>query len=279
MSKNVHRLTADDVSTLMRVHGFDFSQEQMMSAVSADGVHAVGFPVRPPDALEVWQLWLSQRGVTGRYPIVTSCDPSDLVSEPPGRLGAGGRKALAAALARDPDAVVREVVAAAVDDTLAKANEEDVQEWLDELVPERLAAALKETAASPREGDIWEGMPLGNAPELWLCLVEAEHGHEIPALLPGLPDAPNWWSEPTGRLLLPPDHVAFLRSWHERFGADLFFLDGRRMRLVVRRPPLAPSDAAQAAVERFAYCSDGLPDLPVLGDSEVRSTAWKFWWD
>ncbi|NEB51920.1 DUF4253 domain-containing protein [Streptomyces griseus] len=267
------------MSAIMRVHGFGFSQEQMRSAVSAGGVRVVGFPVRQPDALEVWQLWLSQCDITGRYPIVTPCDPSDLVSESPGRLGAGGRGALAAAMARDPDEVVGEVVAAAVSDTLAKANKEDVQEWLDELVPERLAAVLKETAVSPREGDIWEGMPLGNAPELWLCLVEAEYGHEIPALLPGLPDAPNWWSEPARRLLLPSDHVAFLHSWHKRFGADLFFLDGRRMRLVVRRPPLAPCAAAQAAVERFAYCSDGLPDLPVLGDNEVRSTAWRFWWD
>ncbi|MFH8475007.1 DUF4253 domain-containing protein [Streptomyces sp. NPDC018000] len=239
----------------------------------------MGFPVRHPDALAVWQLWLDRRHVTGRYPVVTRRDPNGLVPDPPGRLGAGGREALAAALARDPDAVVEEVVMAAVRDILAMADEEDVEEWLDELVPERLADALKEAVATPQEADIWEGMPLGNAPELWLCLVEAKQGHEIPALLPGFPDAPNWWSEPTGRLLLPADHVAFLRSWHERFGADLFFLDGSRMRLVVRRPPLAPATAARAAVERFAYCSDGLPDLPVLGDGEVRSTAWRFWWD
>lgn len=279
MPKHTRGLTADDVSTLMRVHGFDLPQEQMRSAVSAHGVKVLGFPIRQPDALKAWQLWLSQRAITGMYPIVTLCDPSRLVSGPPERLGAGGRKALAAALAQDPDAVVREVVAAAVRDTLAKADEEDVEDWLDELVPERLAGALKEAAASPREGDIWEGMLLGPVSELWLCLVEAEQGYEIPALLPGLPDAPNWWSEPAKRLLLPADHVAFLRSWLERFGADLFFLGGSRMRLVVRRPPLAPSTAAQAAVERFAYCSDGLPDLPVLGDSEVRSTAWRFWWD
>ncbi|GAA4936437.1 DUF4253 domain-containing protein [Streptomyces coeruleoprunus] len=273
-------LTAGAVSALMSAHGFAVPPQNVRSAVSAHGVRVMGFPVRRSDARAVWQLWLDRRDDTGWYPVVTPREPAALASDPAPRLGPGGRATLAAALARDPEAVVGEVVAAAVRDTLAKAaDEEDAEEWLDELIPERLAGALRAEAALPEEGDLWEDLPLGTAPELWLCLVEAEQGHEIPALLPGFPDAPNWWSEPTGRLLLPADHVAFLRSWHERFGADLFFLDGSRMRLVVRRPPLGPAAAARAAVERFAYCSDRLPDLPVLADGEVRSTAWKFWWD
>lgn len=48
-----------------------------------------------------------------------------------------------------------------------------------------------------------------------------------------------------------------------------------RLRVAVDCPPPIPEAAAQAAVERFAYCSDGTPDL---GDGEIPSTVWTFWW-
>jgi hypothetical protein len=109
--------------------------------------------------------------------------------------------------------------------------------------------------------------------------VEARYGYEIPVLLQGLPHTPNWWVDKVQRGLEPADHLAVLHSWRKRFGAELFYIDGSRLRLAVSRPPLTPSAAAQAAVERFAYSSDGAPDLPELANGEIRSTVWSCWWD
>ncbi|MEW2070527.1 DUF4253 domain-containing protein [Streptomyces sp. NPDC007346] len=232
-------------------------------------------------APEVWRSWRAEHRRTGLWPVVTSVDPAALAAPPvnTGRLGPGGPAALARALAVDPEPVVADVVDAAVRGVLAQADEDEREEWRAELDPAQLAGLLRPACAAPTAGDVWEHEGRWSGDGLWLCLVEADAGFELPVLLPGVPDAPNWWSEPAQRPLLPADHVSFLRSWQERFGAEVFFADGSNLRLVVARPPLDPLTAARVAVEQFSYCSDLADDLPVMGNDRVRSTVWSFWWD
>ncbi|MPY61874.1 DUF4253 domain-containing protein [Streptomyces spongiae] len=254
--------------------------EEVTAAVSPDGVRAMGFLVPRTQAFAVWKLWRERHAAgSGWYPVLSSVNPQRLVWNPPDAVPKGGREAVVSAVARDPDEVIAEIMAAFLVDTLDKsADQEAMDEWIAELTPQRLAKSLAGPLSAPRPADPWQGY-LGFDPEFWFCLVEARHGYELPVLLPGLPDAPNWWVDEVQRGLEPSDHLAFLRSWHERFGADPYYMDGSNMRLAVDRPPLTPEAAAQAAVERFSYCEDNAPDLPVLGDGEIRSTVWTFWWD
>jgi hypothetical protein len=270
----------EEISSVVGQAGYSVLPDAMMTALSADGIRATGFIVPRTKA---WDLWLRfhdwHSSGSGWYPVLSEASPRNLVQSFPGEFPAGGRHALEAAVARDPDEIISEVLAAFVVDSLDKsADHEARQSWLEILTPEILAESLAGPIETPRLGDPWAGS-LASEAEFWLCLVEARQGYELPILLPGVPHTPNWWVEEAQRGLEPADHLAFLRSWQRRYGAEPFYLDGNNLRLAVARPPLTPLAAAEAAIELFAYSSDGAPDLPVLADGEIRSTVWTCWWD
>jgi len=82
----------------------------------------------------------------------------------------------------------------------------------------------------------------------------------------------------------PPEyHVAALRAWRDRFGAELMGLSTSCMDLRVARPPQSRADALDLAREHYVYCSDIIDQglgtysgwaAPVLGNEW-----WSFWWD
>ena len=106
-------------------------------------------------------------------------------------------------------------------------------------------------------------------------LIQAHQGYEVPGLLS--------WSGAVNYDFDAAHHVAVLRYWHERYGAELVTLTGDQIELLVARPPRDPATIAQLAVEMLGYC----PDLDVLGTGMVAVLAsevvprrsWSFWWD
>ncbi|MFE4977976.1 DUF4253 domain-containing protein [Kitasatospora sp. NPDC056651] len=78
---------------------------------------------------------------------------------------------------------------------------------------------------------------------------------------------------------MPAWHVAVLRSWYERFGAELYYAGSSRLELLVARPPTDRRTAARVAIEQYAYATDDIQDLEQAGDGQVRSHVWSFWWD
>ncbi|MFF7534983.1 DUF4253 domain-containing protein [Streptomyces bobili] len=274
-----HEFGGAEVSALATQAGFSVPPDAVAAATNADGIRSRGFIVPRAQAWTVWHR-LHELHVSGSgwYPVLSVADPKSLIQSSP-EFPPAGREAVAAAVARNPDEVIAEMVSAFLVDSLDKSpDKETEQEWLETLNPRTLADSLMGPIDAPLPGDPWEGF-LSCESELWMCLVEALHGYEIPVLLQTLPHTPNWYVDKVQRGLEPADHLAFLRSWQRRFGAELFYIDGSNLRLAVSRPPLTPLAAAQAAVERFSYSSDGAPDLPVLGDGEIRSTVWTCWWD
>jgi hypothetical protein len=270
----------EEVSALAARAGVSVPPEAVVAAVSADGIRARGFTVPRARAWGIWQrLHAEHADGSGWYPVVSPAGPVSLVQSVPGMTTVAVRDAVAEAVARDPDRVIAEVIAAFRVDCFEKSPDVETElEWLQELTPQLLSTSLAGPIDAPVPGDPWKGF-LAWHDDLWMCLVEARQGYEIPVLLQGLPHTPNWWVETAGRGLEPADHLCFLRSWQRRFGAELFYVDGSNVRLAVSRPPLTPSAAAQAAVERFAYSSDGAPDISELADGEIRSTVWSCWWD
>lgn len=99
-------------------------------------------------------------------------------------------------------------------------------------------------------------------------------GHQIPGLLKwgGWNDCP------------PPEyHVAALRSWNQRYGAQLVTLSADVIELQVTRRPSTREEALALANEQYSYCGDivdqGVGELSALAAILMESDWWFFWWD
>lgn len=81
----------------------------------------------------------------------------------------------------------------------------------------------------------------------------------------------------------PEYHVAALRSWRDRFGAELVGLSHNTMNLRVARQPQTRSAALDLAREHFVYCNDivgpGTETLSQRAATLMASNWWFFRWD
>ncbi|MFG2747011.1 DUF4253 domain-containing protein [Streptomyces chartreusis] len=117
-------------------------------------------------------------------------------------------------------------------------------------------------------------------PPEWICLVSTEDPSGLPELLDA-PFTPNHTPFPGGEGLSYRDHANVLREWHDRYGAEICYLDTHEVLLSVEHPPAAPFETARVAIEHYAYCPDldqvigGLPEVAL----QVPTRTWFFWWD
>jgi hypothetical protein len=75
--------------------------------------------------------------------------------------------------------------------------------------------------------------------------------------------------------------VAALRSWRDRFGAELVGLGSDVMNIRVQRPPSSRDEALSLAREHNLFCSDALNDMNYadLAACLLNDDWWFFWWD
>lgn len=110
--------------------------------------------------------------------------------------------------------------------------------------------------------------------KVYIALLPTTSGWQVPAYL-------SWggWNENPG----PEVHVAALKSWHERYGAELVGMDGATLNLRVSRRPRDRDEALALAREQYDYCRDivdqGVDSLSNLAASLVEAKWWYFWWD
>lgn len=81
----------------------------------------------------------------------------------------------------------------------------------------------------------------------------------------------------------PEYHVAALRDWHTRYGAEPVGISGDVINLRVARRPPTRDEALALAREQFLYCEDlvlqGTETFAPLAAGLMRSDWWYFWWD
>lgn len=82
----------------------------------------------------------------------------------------------------------------------------------------------------------------------------------------------------------PPEyHVAALRSWRDRYGAELVGLSHDVMNLRVAERPGTRDEALALAREQYDYCYDivdqGVGTLSQLSAALMADDWWYFWWD
>lgn len=120
-------------------------------------------------------------------------------------------------------------------------------------------------------GDIVTGKPFDR---VHILLIPTADGAEVPAYLRW----GNWNDCPH-----PALHVALLRSWNARFGAELVGLSGDVLNIRAKRRPATREEALALAWEQYLYCADiveqGVETTSALAAALMETDWWFFWWD
>jgi hypothetical protein len=78
-------------------------------------------------------------------------------------------------------------------------------------------------------------------------------------------------------------HVAALRTWRDRYGAELVGIDGDTLNLRVSRKPATREEALELARVQHVYCNDiidqGVGSFRALAAELMTHDWWFFWWD
>jgi hypothetical protein len=109
---------------------------------------------------------------------------------------------------------------------------------------------------------------------LHMALLPTTRGWEAPAWV-GFGD---WNACPS-----PAEHVALMRHWETKYGAEVVCIDRDVLEMHVSRPPNTREEAMALAREQFLYCDDivyqGTETLEALAATLLGGTTWFFWWD
>ncbi|WP_368184189.1 DUF4253 domain-containing protein [Aestuariibius sp. HNIBRBA575] len=107
-----------------------------------------------------------------------------------------------------------------------------------------------------------------------IAILPTENSWEAPAYL----RFGGWNENPS-----PEYHVAALRDWHDRYGAEPIVISTDVMELWAPRQPNTNEDGINLAIEHFHYDNDivyqGVGSIGALAADRMRSTYWFFWWD
>lgn len=154
----------------------------------------------------------------------------------------------------------------------------DLAKWPGAYQPEDLTA---EVGDWPKDADVGE-LGLSIADDLdgkpydrvHILLIPAKASWEVPAYLRW----GNWNACPPAEY-----HVAALRSWHEKFGAELIGINGDTMNIRASRLPRDRATAMALARDQYRYCPDivdqGVETLSALAATLSKSSWWYLWWD
>jgi hypothetical protein len=173
-----------------------------------------------------------------------------------------------------PDAALPDFIQAAFPGTWSSPSREDlIAEIMREHQPElgEWPSLAPDSAGLSVVVDLRTGAPV---PRAHLVIVPTDDWTTIPAYLRW----GNWNGCPA-----PEYHVAALRSWRDRFGAELVGLSHDVMNIRVRQRPDTVAEALDLAREHYAYCSDsvdqGTGTLSALAAALRENDWWFFWWD
>jgi hypothetical protein len=241
-------------------NGFDAAS---LYRVAEEPAELVLVEVPGAATLETWQRLRDLMPETGRWPIVVGdMDEAGLVFE-----GLGGdfdpRLLLETSLAIDPSRWAADL----------RQTDPELYTPLREEPTFRDRVFLE---TEPRRElmlhlDVQNNRPVD---QVGIVLVPTERSWEAPAWL-------NYggWNECPH----PEVHVAFLRRWHELYGAEVVAIGPDVMELSIARPVTCRDEALALADEQFLYCYDivtqGTETLDRLAAHLLRATVWYFWWD
>jgi hypothetical protein len=246
----------NDLSSILRAAGISHPLEPL------EGYEPIHTLITPGNA--AFPMWKKLRSLTPRtahFPVILG-PPDD------------ARDILADALAMDP---------APPAETLAFAQKINIDQWL-----ERKRALDADLYDDLEEGP-WPAALAAPSPNFSLPFDVLTH-QPHPAVLLALVPAANSWELPAhlrfGNYNDCPEaavHIAFARTWHEKFGSEIVCLSHDILETTVPRPPTTREAALILARQQFMYCPDivdqGVETISNLAATLLNSDKWYFWWD
>lgn len=268
-------MRGDSVDTLAAELGV--RAEQIRRARTPRGGVLLGFRCAPGACLDVWRRARERYGTTGLWPFITHTSPTEWEwADAPG--DSHDEKHGQSIIDRLMELQANELLTEAEWFKPSQGHPSPARDLEDLARLLTDATPVAETRA-PRSAESVLGAFFAEPPE-WICLVPTEDPPSLPELLDA-PDTPNHTPFPGGEALSYRDHANVLREWHNRYGAEICYLDTHEVLLSVEHPPAAPSETARVAIEHYAYCPDldqvigGLPEVAL----QVPTRTWFFWWD
>ena len=222
------------------------------------------YPLRRTDAATAYATWQRMRGEADGYPLLIG--GQDSLEEFAWELAGGMGEPTTAWTTPDLLAAASDLT---IDDHVGEGVEAPTGAWPD-ITPNGDVGDLYDPLA-PVTYDVLSGQPIS---PLYLVVLPTQRGYEAPAYL----RYGSWNAYPPAA-----HHVAILRSWHERFGADPLAMTRDMVVLRVERPVRTREEAMTVALEMFAYCPDmiwqGAGTVENLAASVIDAETWVFWWD
>ncbi|MDQ3034652.1 MAG: DUF4253 domain-containing protein [Myxococcota bacterium] len=251
---------------VLEAEGVEVSR--IVTLLERDGTRIDGVVVHGSVAVDAWKALRAARDRSGRHPVIVGDEAAleslrevcaDEAAAVPGEV-------LRRAAAIDPVAALGEHRAQHLDESGAEVPHEEWDEE-DERITEERAAEMRFSAGR----DVLSGEPL---PEVAIALLPTRDGWEAAAWL-GF----GGWNECPP----PEEHVALLRRWYERWGAEVVSMGRDVIEAHVEAPPKSVGEARALAEEHYAYAPDivdqGTGSIERLTASLVASQVWFFWWD
>jgi hypothetical protein len=235
------------------VTDLEFTQAAMAELrIDAPGLHAVGpvhaFRAEPAQMLPLWGRLRAAHDRTGLWPLLLGPDP-DMTDR---GFQSGG----------DPQAEVARGLTMDTPARLAELRASWLEDGDDPDIPPRGPA----DGLRPQSADEFH---LAGQPG-WIGLVASDAGFTVPGLL--------LWAGSCNYDAEPADHVAVLKHWHERYGAELVGLGLDVIELRVPHPPADRAAALSVAEDQYWYCPDlvdqGLETLDALAAVQVAAKRW-----
>ena len=118
-----------------------------------------------------------------------------------------------------------------------------------------------------------EAIRVLDSPQVYLALVPATEGWEVPALLA--------WSGAERGGIGGAEHLSVLHFWHQSYGADLVAMGLDTLEFLAAQPPQDARSAFELAVQHYAYCPALMDNLaPAMGAlaATLFGRHWLFDW-
>jgi len=228
------------------------------------GAQVYGFTASGYDALDWWRRLREAHAATGYWPLLMGHGDPEYLANSYEYADPAGSIALADTL--DGTSI------------LTARGEDRLRIYGPELAATTLAELRGEgdwPDQARRPGFRLPFGPHGEPRPVTITLVPAAAGWQVPAVL----HCGGWNEYPA-----PAEHAAILRTWENRYGAELVVLTGATAEFAVGRPPRTKTEALALAWEYFVY-NDGYYDLygadnlTELAASLLDAAVWLAWWD
>jgi hypothetical protein len=250
------------------------------------------FAVSGREAIATWFRLRKAVPKTGRWPVLLGSDEElEMIQE---NLEDGIKEGPTPAKVL---AYARRVNTARLFDRWQKIVVENAQEALAECREDGVTEVQAEYEAMLAQEAAFRGMPRGPWPEgdFWAAdefsipydiLTKVPHNRVHIGLLP----TANSWDAAAFLLFgswnacpHAHHHVAIMKAWHERYGAEVVGITHDIVEMFVRRPPRSKARALELAREHYLYCDDivdqGTQTIDKLAATLRGGTVWYFWWD